>query len=76
MTEVNINGTVNVKQSRGAGTALMIIFLWPVLLMWWQFLLAVWLVWIIIDGVIAIFNAEFFIKTWYQPWPIWMFGIR
>jgi hypothetical protein len=76
MNEVKIVGDVNVKQSRGAGTALMIIFLWPVLLMWWQILLAVWLIWIIIDGVIAIFNAEFFLATWYQPWPAWMFGIR
>jgi hypothetical protein len=74
---INNNNTVNVPQpSRGAGTALMIIFLWPVLLFWWQLLAAVWLVWLLVAAIVTIFEHDFFSRTWYYPWPAWMFGIR
>ena len=67
---------INVKQSRGAGTALMLIFMWPVLLAWWTVLLSAWLIWLLIAGIVTIFKHDFFGRTWHQPWPAWMFGIR
>jgi hypothetical protein len=77
MDNINIVNTVNVpQQSRGAGTALVIIFLWWALLIWWQVLVCLWLVWLLIAGVVTIWDHEFFAKTWYYPWPAWMFGIR
>jgi hypothetical protein len=75
MSENNI--TINVsQQSRGAGTALVIIFLWPALLMWWVLLAALWIKWLMIAGIVTIFDHGFFGRNWYQPWPAWMFGIR
>lgn len=74
---VTVINTVNVpRQSRGAGTALLIVFLWPVLLVWWQLLACAWLVWLLIAAVVTIFKHDYFARTWYQPWPAWMFGIR
>ena len=71
------NNTVNVpEQSRGAGTVLMFVFFWWLLLGWWQVLACIWLVWLVVAGVVSIFDHEFFARTWYQPWPAWMFGIR
>jgi hypothetical protein len=81
MNENNINitnvNTVNVPQpSRGAGTVLMVLFFWWVFPTWWMTLASIWLVWLIIAGVVAIFDPDFFTNNWYQPWPAWMFGIR
>jgi hypothetical protein len=77
MNEVKIAGTVNVRQSRGAGTALLIIFLGPWLLFfWWPLIACLWLLWMVIAGAVSIFDHEFFGRNWYQPWPAWMLGIR
>jgi hypothetical protein len=76
MGEVRIVGEVKVKQSRGAGTVLAIMFLWPILVTWWAILLAVWIVWMIIAGFVSFSDHSFFARTWYQPWPAWMLGIR
>ena len=79
MSENNITITniVNVpEQSRGAGTVLMFVFLWWVLIWWWQLLLIAWLVWLPIAAIVNIWDAGFFARTWYQPWSVWMFGIR
>jgi len=76
---INISNTnvVNVpRQSRGAGTVLLVLFFWWVLPAWWMILASIWIVWLIIDGIIALWNPEFFIDTWYYPWPAWLFGIR
>jgi hypothetical protein len=76
ITITNTNVINTPQQSRGAGTVLIFVFFWWVLPTWWMILLSIWLVWIIIDGIIAIFNPEFFISTWYYPWQLWLFGIR
>lgn len=76
MSDLNVNITNMPKQARGAGTALVLIFLWPVLFMWWQVLAAAWILWLIIAAIVTIFDHSFFGRTWYQPWPAWMFGIR
>jgi hypothetical protein len=68
--------TVNVRQSRGAGTVLMLVFFWWLLICWWQVLAVAWLMWLLIAGVVTIFKRGFFKRTWYQPWPAWMFGVR
>lgn len=76
---VNITNTntVNVpQQNRGAGTVLLVVFFWWALLAWWHILLAAWLVWLIIAAVVSIWDHGFFGRTWYQPWPLWSFGIR
>lgn len=73
----NNTNTVNVPQpSRGAGTVLMIVFLWWLLIWWWQLLACAWIVWLVIAAIVTIFDNGFFTRNWYQPWPIWMFGIR
>jgi hypothetical protein len=77
MANVKIDGTVNVKQSRGAGTALMLIFFgWALVGFWWPLIFSLWLIWLPIVGIIAIFDIEFFKNYWYYPLPAWMFGIR
>jgi hypothetical protein len=83
MSENNISinitneNVINVpRQSRGAGTVLMFVFFWWLLPTWWSILFSLWLIWIIIDGFIAIFNADFFMDTWYYPLNLWLFGIR
>lgn len=74
---INNTNTVNVpQQSRGAGTVLMFVFFWPVLLLWWQLLACIWIVWLLVAGIVTIFDHDFFARTWYQPWSVWMFGIR
>jgi hypothetical protein len=76
ITNVN-NNVVNIpRQSRGAGTVLLFVFFWWLLPWWWLTLITAWLVWLIIDGVIAIFDPEFFLETWFYPLPFWLFGIR
>ena len=74
----NNSNVVNVpQQSRGAGTVLAFLFFWPALIFgWWPLLACVWLVWLVVAGVVSIFDHRFFARTWYQPWPAWMFGIR
>jgi hypothetical protein len=72
----NVNTINTPRPSRGAGTVLVIIFFGWLLPTWWTLLASIWIIWLIIDGIIAIFNPEFFLDTWYQPWPAWMFGIR
>jgi hypothetical protein len=67
---------VNVRQARGAGTVLALVFLWPVLIWWWALLLCCWIVWLLIAGVATILSPGLFSETWYQPWPIWLWGIR
>jgi len=74
---VSISGPVNVKQNRGAGTVLMIVFFgWALVGIWWPLLLALWIIWLLIAGVVSIFDHGFFARTWYYPWPAWMLGIR
>jgi hypothetical protein len=73
---VKITAPVHVKQSRGAGTVLAIAFFWPALMTWWTILLAAWIVWMVIAGLVSISDHEFFARNWYQPWPAWMLGIR
>jgi hypothetical protein len=76
---INITNSnvVNIpRQSRGSGTVLMFVFFWWALLMWWAVLASAWLVWLLIAGIVSIFKHDFFARTWYQPWPAWMFGIR
>lgn len=68
---------VNVKQARGAGTVLMLVFFGPALVfIWWPIILCLWIVWLPIAGISTIFETGFFGRTWYQPWPAWMLGIR
>jgi hypothetical protein len=76
MSEVKIVGDVNVKQSRGAGTVLMFVFFGLPLMAWWLVLACLWVLWMIVAGVVSIFDHGFFGRNWYQPWPAWMFGIR
>jgi hypothetical protein len=74
---VTIVNNVNTPNSRGAGTVLMLVFFGWFLLMWWWPLLAVlWVLWLPIAGITAIWVDGFFTRTWYQPWSVWMFGIR
>jgi hypothetical protein len=54
----------------------MIIFFGWLLPLWWSTLATLWIVWMLIAGVVSIFQHDFFSRTWYQPWPAWMFGIR
>lgn len=67
---------INVRQSRGAGTVLLLVFFWWLLLVWWQLLLVAWLVWLLVAGVTTIFKRGFFTGKWYYPWPAWMLGVR
>lgn len=79
MTENNITitNTVNVpRQSRGAGTVLVVIVFGWLLPLWWSTLAALWIVWMLVAGITSIFQHDFFSRTWYQPWSAWMFGIR
>lgn len=74
---ITITNTINVpQQSRGAGTVLMVIFFGWLLPMWWMTLASIWLVWLMVAGIVNIFDHGFFARNWYQPWPAWMFGIR
>jgi hypothetical protein len=74
---VSVTTNVNVPQpARGAGTVLAIVFLWPALLLWWSLLLCLWIIWMLIAGIGSIFDHSLFARTWYQPWPAWLFGIR
>ena len=73
---VNVVTNVNTPNNRGSGTVLMFVFFWWALLIWWQVLAAVWVVWLLVAAVVTIFKHDFFGKTWYYPWPIWLFGIR
>lgn len=74
---ITIVNQVSTPNSRGAGTVLMVVFFgWFLLLWWWPILAALWLVWLPIAGIATIFTAGFFARTWYYPWPAWMFGIR
>ena len=59
MSEVNvkINGPVNVKQSRGAGTVLLIMFFGvPIVFIWWPIIACLWIVWMLIAGIVSIFD--------------------
>jgi len=81
MSENNITITntnvVNVPDSRGAGTVLMLVFFWWLLVgFWWPLLACAWLLWMLVAAVVTIWNDGFFGRTWFQPWPIWLFGIR
>ena len=74
---VTINGTVNVRQHRGAGTVLLFVFFgWAIVGLWWPLLACLWIVWMLIAGIVSIFDHSFFGRTWYQPWPAWTFGVR
>jgi hypothetical protein len=74
---INNNNVVNVPRgSRGAGTVLMILFFWWVLPTWWTVLVSLWLIWLPIAAIVSIFDNSFFARTWYMPWPAWLFGIR
>ena len=76
-SNVNVTTTVNTPDSRGAGTVLLIVFFgWFLLMWWWPLLASLWLVWLIVAGIITIFQRGFFTATWFYPWPAWMFGIR
>lgn len=74
---VTIVNNVSTPNSRGAGTVLMLVFFgWFLLMTWWPLLAALWLVWLVVAGITTIFDRGFFSRTWYYPWPAWMFGIR
>lgn len=75
---VTVVNNVNVPQgSRGAGTVLMVLFFgWFLMLWWWPVLAALWLLWLPVAAISAIWVDGFFGRTWYYPWPAWMFGIR
>lgn len=74
---VTISGPVNVRQARGAGTVLLIFcFGWALVTIWWPILACLWIVWMIISGIVTIFDHGFFARNWHQPWPAWMLGIR
>src|SRR5580765_7088260 len=65
MSQVNIEGTVNVKQSRGAGTVLMLVFFgWALVGVWWPLIACLWLLWMLVAGVVNIFVQGFFSRTW------------
>ena len=74
----NVTVNVNTPNSRGAGTVLMIVLFWWVLVgFWWPLLIAAWLTWMVIAAITAIFDhGDLWRGTWYQPLPIWLFGIR
>ena len=73
----NVNVNVNTPNSRGAGTVLMLVFFgWFLLLWWWPILASLWVLWLLVAAITNIFQAGFFVKYWYYPWPAWMFGIR
>lgn len=67
---------IKVHQSRGAGTVLMLVFFGWALVFWWTLLLTAWIIWMMIAGIVTIFDHGFFTRNWYQPWTIWMLGIR
>jgi hypothetical protein len=74
---ITITNVVNTPQSsRGAGTVLLFVLFWWALLIWWSVLASVWIVWLLIAGIVSIFDHGFFGRNWYQPWPAWSFGIR
>jgi hypothetical protein len=74
---ITITNAINMpQQSRGAGTVLMFVFFWWVLLFWWEILACAWIVWLLVAGIVSIFDHGFFNRNWYQPWPAWLFGIR
>ena len=74
---INNTNVVNVPNSRGAGTVLMFIFFgWLLVGFWWPLLACAWLVWLPIAGIVSIWDRGFFARTWFQPWPAWLFGIR
>jgi phosphatidylglycerophosphate synthase len=74
---ITIVNQVNTPNSRGAGTVLMLLFFgWFLLLWWWPLLAMLWLVWLPIAAIASIWVDGLFARTWYQPWPLWMFGIR
>jgi hypothetical protein len=76
MSEVKIVGDVNVKQARGAGTAIMLVFFGLPLIIWWLVLAVAWIIWLPIAAITTVFAHGFFTRTWYYPWPAWMLGIR
>ena len=68
---------VNVKQARGAGTVLLIVFFgWALVFIWWPIIACLWIVWMLIAGIVTIFDRGFFTRNWYQPLPAWMLGVR
>jgi hypothetical protein len=73
---VSSNNPIHVRQSRGAGTVLVVLFFWWLLITWWMLLACIWVVWLLIAGIVTIFDRGFFTRNWRQPWPAWMFGIR
>jgi hypothetical protein len=77
-SNIVINNVVSIpQQSRGAGTVLMLaLFGWWLLPYWWTLLLSAWIVWLPVAAIANIWNHGFFARNWYQPWPIWLFGIR
>lgn len=73
---VTVVNNVSTPSHRGAGTVLMFVFFWWVLILWWALLLKLWILWLPVAGIVTIFRRGFFTRTWYCPWPAWMFGIR
>jgi hypothetical protein len=55
---------------------MVIFFGWALVFIWWPILAALWIAWMIVAGIVSIFEHDFFANNWYQPWPAWMFGIR
>jgi hypothetical protein len=72
----NVNQVNVPRQSRGAGTVLLIVLFWWALPTWWLLLATFWVSWLLIAGVITIFSPGFFTNNWYYPWPAWTWGIR
>lgn len=73
---ITVVNNVSTPNSRGAGTVLVVIFFGWLLPAWWSLLAALWLTWLPVAGIVSIFAHGFFARTWYQPWPAWLFGIR
>ena len=74
---ITITNVVNVpQQSRGAGTVLMLVFFCGGLPMRGGTCWRTWIGMTPIAAIVNIWDAGFFARTWYQPWSVWMFGIR
>lgn len=74
---VTVINNVSTPNSRGSGTVLALVLLWWALLWWWPLLIGAWLTWMLIAGVTAIFDhGALWSRSWYQPLPLWLFGIR
>jgi hypothetical protein len=72
-----LNNVSTPRQARGSGTVLLLVFFgWFLMLWYWPLLAVLWLLWLPTAAIVTIWSAGFFSRTWFYPWPAWMFGIR